>query len=232
MVNSWLNFIHAALYPPVCLLCGAPGEGTRDLCRGCLLDLPRSQLACERCAVPLPPGSSGVCGDCLARPPAYDRVLAPFHYEAPLDWLVPRLKFQARLSHARLLGQLLAEYVIPRTERPDFILPVPLHRRRLRERGFNQALELARPVARTWGIPLRPEIAERTKATPPQMELNARERRRNLRGAFTVTRPLGGVRVAVVDDVATTGATLEALAKALRRAGAAYIECWVVARAG
>lgn len=233
MVSNWIRNIQFWLYPPRCLLCGAPGEGGLDLCGPCRAALPWLGPHCPVCAVPLPEGADGPCGTCLAADPPYTRILAPLYYRPPVDWLIPRLKFQGRLSHARLLGSLMAEYLAARLgDPPDLILPVPLHPTRLRERGFNQARELAVPVARRLGLPLGRGLVRRVKATRAQMELSARQRRANVRGAFAVTGPVEGLRIALVDDVATTGATLGALAQALRRAGAREVQCWVAARAG
>ncbi len=116
-------------------------------------------------------------------------------------------------------------------ERPDCLVPVPLHPTRYRQRGFNQSLEIARFVATRQRIPLRPELCRRTRATPPQRHLNARERHRNLRGAFTATTAVRGLNVAVIDDVMTTGATVGEVAETLKRAGAGRVEVWVLARA-
>jgi len=150
-----------------------------------------------------------------------------------MDFLIRRLKFNGRLSHARLLGKLLIDTLIERGDPwPDCIVPVPLHPLRLRERGFNQSLELARAAARRLHIPLQAEGLRRVRYTTPQTGLDARARQTNPLGAFIMEQPLRGSRVALVDDVMTTASTVSECARILRGGGAADIEVWVVARAG
>jgi ComF family protein len=209
-----------------CFLCRGAAEGV--LCAACDADLPRlTDSACPRCALPSQEGA--LCGRCLARPPAYDATVAALAYAFPADVLVRALKFHGELALAPLLGRLLAAR-LPRGVRVDFLLPMPLSAARLRERGFNQALEIARQVAAATGCPLAPLLAERSRDTPPQLGLPLAERARNVRGAFRCTRDLARAEVAVLDDVMTTGATLEELAATLKRAGAARVVNWVVAR--
>jgi ComF family protein len=174
---------------------------------------------------------AGRCPTCQRHPPAFDRVIAPFRYAPPLDYLVQRLKFHQDLALARLLGQLLAAHLagLP-GPRPDVILPVPLHRRRLAERGFNQALEIGRPLHDALGIPLAPRLAQRVRHTEAQSRLPAGQRQRNLRGAYVLgDRPLPG-HIAILDDVLTTGTTVNELARLLKGAGVARVEVWVLAR--
>jgi ComF family protein len=162
-------------------------------------------------------------------------VFAPLAYEYPVDRLVGRAKYRRRLHDARFLGELLAESLAAAVqagavEPPDLLVPVPLHRRRLGERGYNQALEIARPVAKRLRLPLQPGLCKRVRATPEQAGLPAAERRRNLRAAFSAAASVRRARVAIVDDVITTGSTVAAVAQALRKAGAADVQAWVVAR--
>ena len=229
-VNKWLEGANRWLFPPVCSLCGSPGEGGRDLCRGCAGDLPLVEVACLRCGAPLP--MAGVCGRCQRRPPAFDRAVAVCHYQPPLDALIKRLKFNGDLHLARLLGELLADRLSGELSTvPEAIVPVPLHSRRLRERGFNQALELARPIARRLRLALDWRHVVRHRATDPQSDLPAKLRSRNIRGAFAVQPGFSAQSVAIVDDVMTTGHTANELAATLRRAGVADISVWVCARA-
>lgn len=197
---------------PRCLGCGEAGQGGHDLCPGCRASLPWCRPACGGGAPPL------------------RMVVAPFLYAAPLDRWLPRFKFHRDFAAGRLLSQLMLETCVA-APRPAALVPVPLHRARLRQRGYDQALELAKPLARALGLPLRIDLLLRRRATAPQSELHAGERRRNLRDAFAAG---GGVEmpahVALVDDVMTTGATLQAAAEALRRAGVARIDAWVCAR--
>jgi len=231
MVYDWLTIVQGRLLPATCLLCGAPGEADLDLCPGCRAALPAIGPACRCCGAALE-AQGPLCGACLRRPPPFEATLAPYRYASPVDHLIWQLKFRGRLAPARTLGRLLADAGRDREgPLPECLVPVPLHRRRLGERGYNQALELARPVARELGVPLAPRLARRTHATPPQAERSGRERRRNVRGAFTVPQPPAARHVAIVDDVVTSGATVAELARALRRAGVERVEVWAVARA-
>lgn len=227
----WLrNDATRLLWPTRCLACDDPGLDGLDLCAACEGTLPALHAACPCCALPVPdPGR--VCGACLASPaPPYTEVHAAYLYAAPLDRLLPRLKFGGDLAAGRLVAQLMAERLRD-APRPQALLPVPLHRARLRHRGFDQALELARPLGRALGVPVLDRALVRTRATQEQSRLTATARRRNLKDAFAVwpKLPLPD-HVALVDDVMTTGATLRAAAVALRRAGVKRVDCWVAAR--
>lgn len=232
-ITRWIKGLVGGLLPPCCLLCGAPGALGLDLCAGCGADLPRNPHPCPSCALPLPVGTppNRPCGLCQVHPPPYDSCLAPFQYAGALPYLITGLKFQARLSHARLLGELLTQALGERGGPwPELLIPVPLHASRLRERGFNQALELARFPARALGLPLDTRHCARRLNTPPQVGLPALARRHNLRGAFALTAPLNVRHVALVDDVVTTGSTVAELAGVLRQAGVARVEVWAVAK--
>ena len=233
MIDGWLNSIQNWLYPPTCLLCGDPGHEDRDLCEPCTRALPWIESACPSCGLPLAAPSPQSCGACQQKRPPFDRLLTVFRYEEPVRHLIQSLKFGARYPNARLLGALLAERVSREAERPEVIIPVPLHASRYRQRGFNQAQDIARIVARQAGIPLDIMACRRVRATEAQAQLDADTRRKNIRKAFammsTVRRPYR--HVAIVDDVVTTGATVGELAKTLRRAGVETIEVWACARA-
>jgi ComF family protein len=228
-----LERLHHFLLPPTCLLCGAAGAAGRDLCAGCAADLPRNRHACAICALPLALDQASPCRQCCSQSPDYDRAFASFCYRPPVDFLIRRLKFNGRLSHARLLGELFAD---ARAECggpwPDYIIPVPLHPLRLRERGFNQALELARAAARRFQIPLIAEGLRRIRYTTPQTRLDALARQTNPRGAFVMEQSRPGARVALIDDVMTTASTVAECARVLRAGGVADIEVWIIARAG
>jgi len=203
-----------------CLLCGGEG-GPELLCAACIAELPALPRSCPRCALPSP--AAALCGSCLNHPPHFDATLALWRYEFPCDGLVQALKYRARLALAGFFARSLASRTIPES---DLIVPMPLHPRRLAERGFNQALEIARHLGR----PIAPRGVLRVKHTPPQTELPYEERAKNVRGAFLCKLDLSGASVAVLDDVMTTGATLNELARALKRAGAARVENLVIAR--
>lgn len=229
-VYKYLQTVKEWLLPAHCRLCGGQGQGGQELCHGCYGDLPWLNSACCRCAEPLPGAQEdALCGRCLRRPPPFDRVLAPLRFDAPVDQLIHAFKFRNDLAAGRLLGRLLAPTVGDR--RPDLLLPVPLHDRRLRERGFNQSLELARQLSRHHRLPLASQLLIRHRDTPPQHTLPATSRRANIRGAFALQGPLPGRHIAVLDDVMTTGETMAEISRVLRRAGATRIEIWVVARA-
>jgi ComF family protein len=172
------------------------------------------------------------CGHCQRRPPPWDAAWSPFRYSWPLDRLESRYKFSADLAAGRALAELwIAHGTLP-PARPDVVVPVPLHRSRLRRRGYNQALELARPLARHWRLPLCADLLQRLRATAAQTELDAVARRRNMRGAFRVAAGAAvPAHVVVLDDVMTTGATLAECARVLKRAGVDRVEVWALARA-
>lgn len=234
-VDSALPALGRALWPARCLVCGERGHARRDLCPPCSDALPWNRSACAQCAIPLPmaagPADAGqACGQCLRRPPPLHAAHAACRYDFPVDRLLPRFKFHHDLAAGRLLAQLMAE-AFATLQRPQALIPIPLHLSRLRSRGYDQALELARPLARTLQIPLHDGVLQRTRATAPQSELSAIARRRNLRGAFVVCGAAAlPAHVALVDDVMTTGATVHAAAKALRRAGVQRVDAWVCAR--
>jgi ComF family protein len=214
------------LFSGGCFLCRGAARGV--LCAACDAELPRLRRpCCPVCGLETPAGE--VCGRCLSRPPAYDATVAALAYAFPADVLVQALKFRGELALAPVLGELLAARLSP-AARVDAVLPVPLAAARLRARGFNQALEIARAPARAAGSPLEPRLAERVLDTAEQAALAPAERAKNVRGAFRCARALAGASVALVDDVMTTGATLEELAATLKRAGAARVVNWVVAR--
>ena len=218
--------IGTLLFSGSCFLCR--GEAADILCAQCDADLPRLKgPLCPRCALASPGGVT--CGRCLTQPPHYDATIAALAYAFPADVLVHSLKFRSELALAPLFATLLAEKATAR-ERVDFLVPAPLSAARLRARGFNQALEIARHAARATGVQLSPGLCERTRDTPAQIDLPMDERVKNVRGAFNCVRLLGGARIAVLDDVMTTGATLGEIAATLKRAGAAHVENWVLAR--
>lgn len=220
---------------PRCQGCGERGTGGRDLCPACDAALPRIRVACPTCGLPLRDASADPrCDACCLAPPPLTRVVAPFLYAPPLDRWLPRFKFHHDLAAGRLLSQLMLE-ACATAPRPDALVPVPLHRARLRSRGYDQALELAKPLACALALPLCTDILARTRSTSAQSTLHATQRRANLAGAFVYagagTRPLAA-HVVLVDDVMTTGATLHAAARALLAAGVARVDAWTCARAG
>lgn len=212
----------SVLFGGRCFICRGSAPG--PLCEGCDADLPRLHgPLCPGCALASP--GAARCGRCLAEPPHYDATVAALAYRFPADVVVHALKFRGELALAPLLGDLLLPKIDAKSV--DCVVPVPLAPRRLRERGYNQAMEIAR---RLRGTRLEADSCARERDAPPQAGLDRDERRRNVRGAFRCRRSFAGERVAVVDDVMTTGATLDALAAALKAAGAASVVNWVVCR--
>lgn len=218
----WSAITRTALAPE-CLLCGARA-GDSMLCEKCAAALPQPRPSCPVCALPSPGAS--VCGACLSRPPPFDATLSVWPYGFPIDRLVQSLKYQGNLPVARLFGSALAGRVAGRAV--DAVAPMPLARERLAMRGFNQAMEIARATVERAAL-ITAEI-ERVRDTASQADLPYVERARNVRGAFACGRAVRGLRVAVVDDVMTSGATLAEVAGTLKRAGAAWVENWVIAR--
>jgi ComF family protein len=220
------------LFPATCLLCLDPGQAPAlDLCRGCEEDFPHNRPACPVCAMPLA-DEAAACRGCAGAMRGFDCAFAPYRYEFPLVELVHGLKYGGQIATARILGTLLGRRIAERG-RPavDAIVPVPLHPRREARRGYNQAREIAVFASAPLRLPVMTRLARRVRDTAEQAKLPARERRRNLQGAFEL-RAAPPPRIAIVDDVLTTGATVESLARALRAGGCRRIEVWAVARAG
>lgn len=208
-----------------CLLCAAD-DAKNVVCGECELALTRARHACPRCGVATPSGET--CGRCLRKPPAFERTVFAMDYAFPADRLLQALKYNAQLPLADWCARALMRHVD--VKHVDAIVAMPMHRRRLALRGFNHAMEIARPLARRLERPLFADAARRTRDTREQAELKWTERRANVRGAFAVDERVKGKRIAIVDDVMTTGASLDELARALLRAGATRVTAWVVAR--
>ena len=223
------------LLPWKCALCAGPAGVELELCDECDADLPRVEHSCPRCGLGIGATDvAGICGRCVIQPPRYQRMVAPMAYDYPVDRLVLGLKFGRRIHLARALAHGIAARVREQVEQdllemPDALIPVPLHPRRLAERGFNQAEEIARFIGREVGVPVIGGICRRVRPTRMQSRLNDQERRSNVAGAFECSR--SPERHAIVDDVVTTGATADALAAALIAAGAESVQVWAVARA-
>jgi ComF family protein len=235
VVYNCLNIIQNWLYPPSCVLCGLESGRDLGLCRDCESDLPFLSVACRQCARPLPGvpvGGLHTCGRCQQQPPPVTQTLSPLAYRYPVTGLIHRYKYGRQLALAAPLGYLLGEYVLQQAvTRPGLIIPVPLHVSRLRARGFNPSLELARQIGRRLAIPVDLRSTRRVINTASQAGLSAHARQHNVRGAFRVAAPIRASHVALVDDVMTTGHTLMELARALRRAGVERVDAWVLARA-
>lgn len=216
------------MLPQTCHVCGAQAQGI-PVCSDCLTELPRAAAdACPVCALP---GTAGLpCGECQRQPPAFDATLACFAYAFPIDSMLLALKYQHRLGLAGFFAGELMRVAGDLVQRVDVVLPMPLHPLRLAERGFNQAVEIARPLAQASGLALELAAVRRVRNTGVQAGLGRAARLRNPLGAFDSTVALQGLRILVVDDVMTTGATLGELARCLKHQGAARVDNLVVAR--
>ena len=218
-----------------CLLCDETAEQPYPLCVACEQELPWLSEYCLRCALPLPMAEL-TCAQCSRRAPAFDQVVALWHYGFPADTLISRFKHNRQWPLGLLMAEMLSHDLQHRyaegLARPDLLLPVPLARRRQRERGFNQAGMLARWLSKHLAIDLNECLLQRTRETPAQQSLDAKARRRNLQRAFAMVDEgvVEGLHVAVVDDVLTTGATAQAIATLLRGAGARQVDVYCLAR--
>lgn len=219
------KLLSRTLLPHICYVCAAPNQED-PVCKACAAELPRlTGPCCPICALPTVEGS--VCGACLKRPPQFDETRVPFSYAFPVDRMVQALKYRHQLHFAPFFGEALASMA---TGSIDLLIPMPLHRDRLRDRGFNQAVEIARSVSYEARVPMSLEAVMREQNAPPQASLPWKERRRNVRGAFRCVVDLAGKHVVVIDDVMTTGATLGELARSLKARGAARVTNLVAAR--
>lgn len=226
--RSWLNAATRFLLSPRCLVCEAESDGALALCSACHSSLVRNDVCCGRCAVPLQMAQAE-CEACARCERPWADLWVPFVYTWPIDTLEARFKFAGSLVAGRVLAEAWLASGQPPTM-PELILPVPLHTSRLRSRGYNQALELARPLGKHLGIPVRHDVLRRVKRTEAQTDLDAAGRARNVRGAFEVRRMPRQRHVALLDDVMTTGATLGECAQLLIEAGVPRVDVWALAR--
>ena len=225
IINSCININHW-LFSSQCILCAAAAKSGNDLCQACLDALPwHTAPNCLQCGLL---SNHPICGHCLKEPPDFDITHAALRYEFPLDALMQQYKYGSALQTSHLFAGIMGTHHT--MQNIDVIISMPLHPQRLKERGFNQSLEIAKLLAKQYNIALDYASCTRTKYTPPQASLPLKERTKNIKGAFACSANLAGKRIAIVDDVMTTGASLNELAKTLKKAGAAHVECWVVAR--
>lgn len=224
--------LRTVLFPPVCMVCGQDGRPEIDCCTGCEADLPALLGQCARCGLETE-RSVALCGRCSMALPAFHSTWPGFSYQGVIERLITRFKFQGDLAAGRLLADLLARRLVALgAARPDLIVPVPLHVRRRLQRGFNQSALICRDLSMGFGRLPWADVLRRHRATARQSDLPADRRTGNVRGAFGVQRLPPGVRhVALVDDVMTTGSTLDECARVLLRAGVERVDVWVIARA-
>lgn len=233
---SWLPRMAQFMLPNLCVLCSVPSP--KPFCTACDATFwNERRMRCRMCALPLPgfrhAANDYLCNDCQRTPPSFDATLALADYRAPLDDLVLGLKFRAQLAMAHEFAVRLARVaddMLEADDWPDVIVPVPLSRERLIARGYNQAWQIAQPLAQALRVKADATLLRRTLHTAPQSRLNLDARRHNVEHAFALTRAVRGQHIALVDDVMTTGATLEALARMLKSAGARCVTNFVVLR--
>lgn len=231
-----LSKFYDKLQPSLCVICSYPTLCNLNICRACIHEMPSLTHSCQRCAQFLPSSAevASICGACLKNNPPFDRTFTLSLYQAPISSLIIKLKYQHQLSAAKALGELMCrriEYKWYKKEHlPDLIIPIPLHAKRLSERGFNQAIEIARPISKFLNIPIDHSGIKRIKATQSQKGLTALERKRNMFNAFSANTSYANLSVAVVDDVITTGHTMREFCAILRQQGAKRIDVWCCAR--
>lgn len=232
IVDNSLKFIRNGLRDRYCYLCESPNDHPLfDICLNCTNELPYKNQSCSRCARPLQSDDSPVCGVCLSQPPSYDVLLSPFDYIFPIDKFITELKFNQKLYRARTLGHLFSQFIKSKsTPLPECIIPVPLHSKRIQQRGYNQSIEIARTVAKNLGLPLNNTLCERTRNTKPQSDLDSKARVKNIKNAFNIKQQHNYKHVAVFDDVVTTANTVQELSKQLRQDGVEIIQVWSIAR--
>lgn len=219
----------------LCVACLAPGA-TGGLCHHCIGRLPTNRLACRCCAMPLPDTAQqdALCGECLADLPPFQSAVAPWLYRFPVDQIIGRYKYRQQLSVGHGLVRAFVDHMEQQLaahpeRRPELLVPTPMHPQRQRRRGFNQAEDIAELLSERLGIPWTITLVQRSRSTPSQSGLNRQQRQTNLKGLFQATGR-SPQRVAIIDDVMTTGATARALSQVLRNAGAREIQVWTLAR--
>ncbi len=228
-MNKWLKNIQ---FGRRCVLCSCFHHNKVDICPSCFADLSWLDGAqCLSCALPAS-NNVALCGRCLVSPPFYDKTQAVFEYKGEVEWLIQQLKFNGKLIPGYILGQLIADQLTERLKSSsiELMMPVPLHIKRIRERGFNQTVELFRSLSRRLAISMDVTSGERRVFTDKQSGLSAHQRQKNIKGAFHFPRVISAKRVAIVDDVMTTGSTVNELARLLKAQGVEYVEVWVCAR--
>lgn len=230
-MNNWSNKIQSVLYPYTCFICNQAGDKQIDLCNACFEDLTPISICCDVCGIKMNTQQSHTCGKCLKKTPYFDKIRTLYEYEDASKKLVQSLKFNAKYSCARIIGQLMGDHFKQHPLTVDALIAVPLHKKRLRERGFNQADLIIRHLQHQLTIPVHHHLCTRAINTVSQTTLKAEQRRKNLKNAFRC-KPLEQINsIAVIDDVVTTGSTANEIAKTLKKAGAKRVEIWAFARA-
>lgn len=235
MLSNCLKSLENWLFQTQCLLCQEKVKCGKNICAACINELPWNDTACQKCAIPLHQLEKEEirCGKCLHHPPPFNKAYAAFVYQTPIVQMIGQLKFNQHLIFGSVLSELLTTFLLKNYESdpwPEAIIPVPLHPKRLSERGYNQAIELARPIGKFLDIPIRSDLCERIKQTTTQSTVSEKERRINLRNAFAIESHHHLKHIAIIDDVLTTGSTVMSLSKALQKSGVEKIDIWAIAK--
>ncbi len=221
------------LFPCRCILCQQTVKHSFEVCPDCYQALPHNEICCVSCALPLAEDINNevLCGSCIQKAPAFDYAHSLFRYEGDVIRLVHQLKFGEKIGFARTIGEMLLMQLLKTNEKPDCLLPVSLHKSRLRQRGFNQSIEISRVLAKNLVIPIEHTAVVRHRSTAAQSGLNAKQRQKNIKSAFSVVAKLNYKHVLIVDDVMTTGATVNELAKVLKKNNVERVGVLSIARA-
>jgi ComF family protein len=235
-VNRWLNIVQRYLLPGTCIHCNKLSDRFYDLCKPCEIEFPRVKDPCESCGLPLPANNydGHICGACIIMPPPFKHIVAAFDYAQPIDRLIKAFKYQSKLAFGKVLThQLLlnVQTFYQKRDLPELLIPMPLHTKRLRQRGFNQSIEICRHLSRHLQIPYNYNLCYRNRSTPQQEGLNEKARKQNIRGAFSAYCQDLPKSVAIIDDVVTTTASARELSKLLKRNGVDEVHIWSLARA-
>ena len=236
MINVYNRTKIKQLLQISCLVCRGPTSFSQSVCHYCLESCPVLEQPCMLCAIPVLPEHQKICSRCLTTPPPYSQSHCAFAYSYPVNHIINRIKYSNQISLLKPVTRPLTKILLERYQQqpwPEAIIPVPLHNKRLRERGYDQALLLAKMIKqqiRKTGVSLDSRLVKRTRFTSPQQGLNAKERLKNIRGAFQLVSPAIYKHVALVDDVVTTGATVSEIARLLIKEGVTQVDIWSLAR--
>lgn len=227
-MKNIISRIESWLLPYCCIACNKLSDRQQDLCTHCFKRLPFISTQCTQCAHPLPTDS--LCGHCQKQVPAFDKTIAAFTYTEAIPDFIQQFKYKHRLMYGRVLSELLLEQVLHSPLTVEALIPMPLHGWRYLRRGYNQSYLMAKTLRKQLHLPIHQQSIHRRRATQVQRSLRKDQRAQNMQQAFHVRNPLPYKRVAIIDDVMTTGHTVNALAHALKQAGAVWVEAWVIAR--
>ena len=237
--NSILSAISKGIQQKRCLFCDETCYNKNDICLACQHDLPWNECYCRQCSLPMPTSSRNkqtfgmICGECISTPPPFNKTVAPFRYEIPVNKAIRILKYQQKLYFAKAFTHFLADAIdqqYQKDSRPNCLIPVPMYKDKLKERGFNQAQLISKQLSQLVSIPTHESILQKIKSTPAQTGLNKTQRTQNLKGSFQLNESVSGLHIALVDDVVTTRATSDLLCKLLINAGAKRVDVWCIAR--